>query len=219
MFNFPKNKFRKIFFFQNSSKNVILVNPFLPHVVARVMSRIILIALKQSPIAEQHTYFYLFFNSMLCILRAGTSIIRPTGQLRSGNAKNFPLSLNRTIRLIFKTQNEITSYPSYSRTFTLQIRLFELVKLVQDDNFRVKTGLYMNKFIIRGSKWRNVSIANWEGNLYFIGVQKLPTGKWRPVTKCHYLQFNRCIFNWAPHSLKIIIFLIMTQRNAIRSSS
>ncbi len=123
MFNFPKNKFRKIFFFQNSSKNVILVNPFLPHVVARVMSRIILIALKQSPIAEQHTYFYLFFNSMLCLLRAGTSIIRPTGQLRSGNAKNFPLSLNRTIRLIFKTQNEITSYPSYSRTFTLQIRI------------------------------------------------------------------------------------------------
>ena len=53
----------------------------------------------------------------------------------------------------------------FLRIFYLQICLFTLVKLVQNDNFLVKNGLFICKFSIRGPKWRNVSTANYEGNL------------------------------------------------------
>ncbi len=63
----------------------------------------------------------------------------------------------------------ITGGPRYSRTFYLRIRLFTLTKRVQNNNFSVKTGLFFCEFKIRGPKWRSLSIANNEGNLYLFG--------------------------------------------------
>ncbi len=55
----------------------------------------------------------------------------------------------------------------YSRTFYLRFCLFTLEKMVQNDNFPVKNGLFICKFKIRGPKWRNVSTTNNKGNLYY----------------------------------------------------
>ncbi len=63
-------------------------------------------------------------------------------------------------------QKYSTGGPRYSRSFYLRIRLFTLDKMVQNDNFLVKNGLFICEFKIRGLKWRNVSTANNEGNLY-----------------------------------------------------
>jgi len=54
-----------------------------------------------------------------------------------------------------------TGSPRYSRT-----RLFTFTKLVKNDNFLVKNGLFICEFRIRGPNWWNVSTANNEGNLY-----------------------------------------------------
>ncbi len=59
-----------------------------------------------------------------------------------------------------------TRGPSYSRTFYLRIRLFTSTKSVQTNNFQVKTGLFICEFKIRGPKWRSLSTANNEVNLY-----------------------------------------------------
>jgi hypothetical protein len=57
--------------------------------------------------------------------------------------------------------------PRYSRTFYLQIRLFISTKRVQNNNFPVKNGLFICEFEISGPKWRSLSTANNEGNLYY----------------------------------------------------
>ncbi len=38
--------------------------------------------------------------------------------------------------------------------------------MVQNDNFPVENGLFICEFKISGPKWRNVSTANNDGNLY-----------------------------------------------------
>ncbi len=38
--------------------------------------------------------------------------------------------------------------------------------MVQNENFRVKNGLFISEFKIRGPNWRNVSTSNNEGNLH-----------------------------------------------------
>ena len=58
----------------------------------------------------------------------------------------------------------------YLRTFYLQIRLFTLAKLVLNDDFLVKNGLFICEFKIRGPKYQDVSTANYEGNLYSVKV-------------------------------------------------
>ncbi len=45
--------------------------------------------------------------------------------------------------------------------------LIHIGKTVQNDSFPVKNGLFIFKFKIRGPKWRNVSTANNEVNLYY----------------------------------------------------
>ena len=45
--------------------------------------------------------------------------------------------------------------------------LIHISKLVKNDNFLAKNGLFICEFRIRGPKWRNVSIVNNEGNLYY----------------------------------------------------
>ncbi len=59
-----------------------------------------------------------------------------------------------------------TGGPRYSRTFYLRIRLFTSTKRVQNNNFPVKIGLFICEFKICGPKWRSLSTANNEGNLY-----------------------------------------------------
>jgi len=51
--------------------------------------------------------------------------------------------------------------------YYLRIRLITLTKLVKNDIFLVKNGLFIFEFRIRSPKWRNVSSANNERNLYF----------------------------------------------------
>ncbi len=47
--------------------------------------------------------------------------------------------------------------------------------MVKNNNFPVKNGLFICEFKIRGPKWRNVSTANNEGNLYltYLKVEKI----------------------------------------------
>jgi len=59
-----------------------------------------------------------------------------------------------------------TGGPRNSWTFYLRICLFTLWKVVQNNNFLVKNGLFICEFRIRSPKWRIVSTANFEGNLY-----------------------------------------------------
>jgi len=59
-----------------------------------------------------------------------------------------------------------TGGPRNSQTFYLRIRLFTLGKVVQNNNFLVKNGLFICEFSIHGPKWRNVSTTNFEENLY-----------------------------------------------------
>jgi hypothetical protein len=54
----------------------------------------------------------------------------------------------------------ITGGHLYSRTFYLRIRLFRLAKSGQNEHF-------ICEFKIGGPKWRNISTANKEGNLYY----------------------------------------------------
>jgi hypothetical protein len=68
--------------------------------------------------------------------------------------------------LEWKKRFRYTDVPHYFRTFYLQICLFTLTKMAQNDNFPVKNDLFICEFNIRGPKWRNVSTANNEGNLY-----------------------------------------------------
>jgi len=63
-----------------------------------------------------------------------------------------------------------TGGPRNSQTFYLQIRLFTLGKVVPNNTFLVKNGLFIRKFSIRGPKWRNVSTENFEGNLYILCI-------------------------------------------------
>ncbi len=52
----------------------------------------------------------------------------------------------------YETQGSQTTCDTrYSRTFYLQIRLLTLAKMVQNDNFPVKNGLFICEFKIRSS--------------------------------------------------------------------
>ncbi len=57
--------------------------------------------------------------------------------------------------------------PSLFADFLSANSLIHIGKMVQKDNFLVKNGLFICEFKIRGLKWRNISTANNEGNLYF----------------------------------------------------
>ena len=59
----------------------------------------------------------------------------------------------------------ITGGSHYSRTFYLQICLSTLTKWVKNDNFLVKSGLFICEFSIRRPKCWILSTANYEGNL------------------------------------------------------
>ena len=49
--------------------------------------------------------------------------------------------------------------------------------MVKNDNFLVKYGLFICELRIRGPKWRNVSTANNEGNLY-LDIELVDQNKW-----------------------------------------
>ncbi len=50
----------------------------------------------------------------------------------------------------------------------LRTRLFTSAKMVQNNKFLVKKGLFICEFKIRWPKWQNLSITNNEGNLSII---------------------------------------------------
>ena len=58
-------------------------------------------------------------------------------------------------------------WPSLFAVFLSANSLIHISILVKNDNFLVKNGLFICEFKIRGPKWRNVSTANYEGNLYW----------------------------------------------------
>jgi len=65
------------------------------------------------------------------------------------DSKNaFINDINVTLYLLFA----YTGGPRYSQTFYLRIRLFSLTKLVKDDNYLGKNGLFICEFRIRGQK-------------------------------------------------------------------
>ncbi len=105
------------------------------------------------------------FNFALCFLSNYVGWLNQ-GKLweKSSWSENRTLWKNRHMRLnICKCRNEYilsTGGPRNSRTFYLQIRLFTLSKVVQNNNFLVKNGLFIREFRIHGPKWRNVSTAN-----------------------------------------------------------
>ena len=80
---------------------------------------------------------------------------------------------------LFYTQFIVANAPNLSKwhNYTIQVALIIIglficefansqFKMVKNGNFLVKNGLFISEFKIRGPKWRDVSTANNEGNLY-----------------------------------------------------
>ncbi len=78
------------------------------------------------------------------------------------NEPRYPSDTSQTTQLTLINKLDRYEYrrPSLFAIFLSANSLIHIGKLVQNDNFPVKNGLFICDFKIRGPKWRNVSTAN-----------------------------------------------------------
>ena len=74
--------------------------------------------------------------------------------------------------------------------------LIHISKLVQNDNLLFKNGFFIYEFRIRGSKWRNISTANNEGNLYYYNWKSHIRPIWELIV---------VLVNYPQHSVNLLL--------------